>query len=580
MRASTKRSSGESVRFCITDVTKKFQENEMKNMIKLSILLCASLCLVHTVDAQELKNKVNDDANKNAIVNTNTDANIRANREARHIKVELADEPALVLGAMKITLSQAIEWAVKQNYDMLAVSYEVAMLDTQYNQFLKRFATQLSVEGGGAYARNVPSQKTFVGENITQSKISAMVAKNFLSGTTLAGGVSYEYDDINRKGGLSGYLFSSMMGPANPHKPGIFISVQQELLKNAFGINDRMVKEIINNESKKQKDKIVFQLSLIIVQVIGEYWSTVMGKVSLENAELQVKETKKVRDITSRNAGYGLADDYTLNMYNSMLAGAEAKMAMARQKYRESLRGFLTTINVDENTDVTGTAIFSNRYPAINVEEALKTAYQKRADYQNALTDMETAKSGLKIASNNALPSLTAVINGKLDSENGSFGGTLGNDLGQIKYPAIEGKLKLTYPIGDNELYIQERNARFRIRQAEIQLEKYKRTVKDDIMNSTDNIESSYRLYQKAMEARKQSELFYQGMLRDLRLGRLNSAIVKNGLDALVQSREMELQALVGYNISLLQFDVARNILFEKYNIEVDKYIPKDPKKK
>ena len=559
---------------------KKFQEHVMKNVVKLSILVCAAFCFIIAADAREPKEKAKSAADKNASVAANNEADARANRESKRIKIELSDEPALVLGAMRITLSQAIEWAVKQNYDMLAVSYEVAMLDTQYNQFLKKFATQLSVEGGGAYARNVPSTKTFAGEDIKQGKISATVAKNFLSGTTLAGGLSYEYDDINRRGGLTGSLFSGTLGPANPHKPGLFISVQQELLKNAFGINDRMVQEIIKNESKKQKDKIVFQLSLLIVQVIGEYWQTVMSKVSLENAELQVKETKKVRDITARNAGYGLADDYTLNMYNSMLAGAEAKMAMARQRYREALRSFLTTINVDENTDVTGTAVFSNRYPAINVEEALKTAYQKRADYQNALKDLESAKSGLKIASNNALPSLSATISGKLDSENSSFGGTLSDDLGQVKYPAIEGKITMTYPLGDNELYIQERNARFRIRQAELQLDKYKRTVKDDIMNSTDTIESSYRLYQKAMEARKQSELFYQGMLRDLRLGRLSSAIAKNGIDALVQSREMELQALVGYNISLLQFDVARNILFERYNIDVDKYIPKDTKKK
>jgi hypothetical protein len=551
----------------------------MKNKVQLSILFCAALCLVHTADAQEPKEKANDAANKNAAVTANNDEKAKADREAKRIKIELADEPALVLGALKITLSQAIEWAVKQNYDMLAVSYEVAMLDTQYNQFLKKFATQLAVEGGGAYARNVPSMKTFAGEDVKQGKVSAMVAKNFLSGTTVAGGVSYEYDDIKRRGGLTGSLFGGMSGPANPHKPGIFISVQQELLKNAFGINDRMVQEIIKNESKKQKDKIVFQLSLIIVQVIGEYWPTVMGKVSLENAELQVRETKKVRDITARNAGYGLTDDYTLNMYNSMLAGAEAKMAMARQKYRESLRSFLTTINVDESTDVTGTAVFSNKYPAINIDEALKTAYQKRADYQNALRDVESAKSGIKIAASNALPSLVAEISGKMDAENKNFGGALRDDLGKVKYPAIQGKLKMTYPLGDNELYIQERNARFRMKQAELQLDKYKRTVKDDIMNSTDNIESSYRLYQKAMEARKQSELFYQGMLRDLRLGRLNSAIAKNGLDALVQSREMELQSLVGYNISLLQFDVARNILFEKYNIDVDKYIPKDIKK-
>ena len=130
----------------------------------------------------------------------------------------------------------------------------------------------------------------------------------------------------------------------------------------------------------------------------------------LENAELQVRETKKVRDITARNAGYGLADDYTLNMYNSMLAGAEAKMTMARKNYRESLRSFLTTINMDENMDVTGTAVFSNKYPAINVEEALKTAYQKRADYQNALLAVENAKLGLKVASNSTLPSLIAEV--------------------------------------------------------------------------------------------------------------------------------------------------------------------------
>jgi len=78
------------------------------------------------------------------------------------------------------------------------------------------------------------------------------------------------------------------------------------------------------------------------------------------------------------------------------------------------------------------------------------------------------------------------------------------------------------------------------------------------------------------MEARKKSESYYQGMMQDLRLGRLNSAIVKNGLGALVQSREGELQALVGYNVSLLEYDVVRNILFEKYNIDVEKYIPKD----
>jgi outer membrane protein TolC len=320
-------------------------------------------------------------------------------------------------------------------------------------------------------------------------------------------------------------------------------------------------------------------LSVVVVQVVGEYWETVVAKVSLENAELQVRETKKVRDITARNAGYGLADDFQLNTYNMMLAVAEAKLAMARQKYRESLRSFLSTINMDENMDVTGTAIFSNKYQAFNLEEALKTAYDKRADYRNAVLALENARMSSEMATNNALPSLTAVVQGKVSGENDSYIGSYG-DIGQFKYPAIEGRLKMSYPLGDKEVYTTERNARFKVKQCEIQLDKSKRKVKDDIMNSTDGIDTSYRFYQKSVEARKQAEMAYQGMLRDLRLGRLNSAVVKNMLDGLIQTRDMELGAVVMYNVSLLQFDVARNILFEKYNIDVDKYIPKDIKKK
>jgi len=526
----------------------------MRRKLRTLVLVCVLAAAVSAASAQEAGKKT-----------------APATAEKK-IRIELAEEPALVLGSMRITLGKAMEWAVKQNFDMLSVSYEVAMLDTQYSQFLKKFAPQLIVEGSGAYSRNTPSQRLMAGETVTQAKVDAKIAKNFMSGTTIVGGVNYEYDDFNGRNSI----FGGMSGPANAHKPGVFVMVQQELLKNAFGITDRQVQEIIKNESKKKKDIILFQLSLIIVQVVGEYWNTVMSKVSLENAELQVKETRKVRDITARNAAYGLADDYTLRLYNSMLAGAEAKVVMTRQKYREALRSFLTTINVDENMEVTGTAVFSNKYPSINVEEALKTAFEKRADYQNALRDVESAKAGIKIAESNSLPSLTASLSGMLSAENGSFGGAISKDFGQAKYHAFEGKLNLTYPLGDNELYIQERNARFRVRQAELQLQKYKRKVKDDILNSTDYIEASYRLYQKGMEARRQSELFYQGMMRDLGLGRLNSAVVKNALDAMVQSREMELQALVGYNISLLQYDVARNVLFEKYGIDVEKYIPKD----
>lgn len=549
----------------------------MKFITVPALFLCLALCLLPAPDARGEEKKA--DAPSDGKTATSVDASARAARESKRIKIEYADEPAIVLGAMKITLGQAIEWAVKQNFDLLAASYDVAMVDTAYNSFQKKFAPVLSADAGVSYAQLPSSQSTFYGKKATQVGADVSIYKNFSSGTSVAAGFKHEYIAKKMSGGLTSQLFSGMSGPTHPHKPEIFFMVQQELLNNSFGINDRKIEKILKNATTMQKDGMILMLSVVVVQVVGEYWETVVAKVSLENAELQVRETKKVRDITAKNAGYGLADDFQLNTYNMMLAVAEAKLAMARQQYRESLRSFLSTINMDENLDVTGTAVFSNKYQAVNVEEALKTAYEKRADYRAAVLSLENAKMSLDIAANNTLPSLAAVVQGKVSGENNNFAGSYG-DIAQFKYPAIEGKLKMSYPIGDKEVYTKQRNAHFKVKQSEIELEKSKRKIKDDIMNASDGIDTNYRFYQKAAEARKQAEMGYQGMLRDLRLGRLNSAVVKNMLDGLIQTRDMELGAVVMYNVSLLSFDVARNNLFEKYNIDVDKYIPKDIKKK
>jgi hypothetical protein len=51
---------------------------------------------------------------------------------------------------------------------------------------------------------------------------------------------------------------------------------------------------------------------------------------------------------------------------------------------------------------------------------------------------------------------------------------------------------------------------------------------------------------------------------------------VKFALDSLVQARQGELEALVQYNVALLQFDLARNEIFDRYNVDVEKYIRVD----
>jgi len=501
--------------------------------------------------------------------------------------VELADEPAVVIGGVRITLAQAIRQAIQQNYDILAGSYDVAMSDTYYEQFQKKYSIFLNAEGGYKYQKNIDAQVFAYGEKYQSLDTSVSLAKMFDTGTTVAAGVSHTYMDKTPQSYDPSLLtptqlevlslFGGMMGPNQYNMPVLFVGVQQELLKNGFGYNERRQAKILKNVGKMQKDQIVSMLSMVVVGVIADYWTVVLNKTQLDNAELQLQETKKVRNIVVRNVNLGLADGFNVNYYNLLVAGAEASVISARQKYQDALRTFLTTVNLGEDVNVAGSAVFGNVMPGLDEESALKTAYEKRADFRNALLAVENARLELEMLSRDAMPSLTAELNMSTMSQNENFGGAYG-DAASFKYPSIEARVKMTYPLDDREQVINERNARFKMKQAQINLDKTRRTVRDDIKSKMEAVNTAHELYKKASEAHVQAEAFYYKMLQSLQRGRLSSADVKNGLDAMVSSRQQELTALVYFNVSMLQFEVAKNELFERYEINVDDYIPKDTK--
>jgi hypothetical protein len=83
----------------------------------------------------------------------------------------------------------------------------------------------------------------------------------------------------------------------------------------------------------------------------------------------------------------------------------------------------------------------------------------------------------------------------------------------------------------------------------------------------------TYEIFQTSRTARKESEAFYNRMLARTRTGKLNFQLVGQALEGMVASRQKELESLVNYNISLLQFDLAKNEIFERYGVDVEKIL-------
>ncbi len=497
-------------------------------------------------------------------------SDLTAQEKVIPMKVEIGDEPAIVAGDVTITISRAIQIALENNQDLLSGAYSLSMSDSDYERFGAQYSTIISASGGVLHQKNPKLLWMVKPKKEDSMELSASIMKKFRSGTTIAGGFSQSNHKYNWQA-----IPNQPPKPESACSPKLFASVQQELLKNAFGYNERLQQSILKNNSQMEYNKIRYGLSLITVGVITDYWDLVIKNFQMNNSKLMVRETKRVRNIVAGNVRLGLLEKFQLNYWNAMVASSEAGLLNAKQNYRNSLRKFLQDVNLDPKTSMEGKVLLVGKERKINEEKALKTALEKRVDYRNALLNVKNAQKLLSIYSNEALPSLTGNITaatGDYDAETGdAYDHTL-----SMKYPRIDAKLTFTYPLDNKDQKVKERNAHWQVRQSKLQVEKYRRVVRDDIKSKVEQISTSYQLYRKARQSRYQAQLYYNRLVKNLRSGRFSASNVRDGLDGLINSREAELQSLVLYNVSLLQFKISQNTIFEDYGIDLKKYLPKE----
>jgi outer membrane protein TolC len=494
--------------------------------------------------------------------NAEVHSNTQFPSKTKTVNIELSDHAAFIIEGKKVTLGEAIRLVLENNQDTLTGAYEVAMSDSAYLKLKGKYSPVFNLEGGKSYQKYPDMISPMYGIEQKTWDVSSSLSKMFSTGTSISAGIVHPQTEIDWPPRSSYY------------SPAIFVSLQQELFKNSFGYIDRRLLKINKNLAQMNREYLLFQLSGLVIEAVLDYWTVIINMSALDNAELQLKETKQLRSIINQNVKLGIAEEFELNYYNTLVALSESKTMNARQTFIDSLKKLLRTLNMDD-VELTGTVVLSDKLPDIDEVQALTYAYENRADYNNAVLSVQNAKMNLQIYKNEGLPSLTAEVNAssvaQREKSNDAY-----SDISSTEYPGWEARLTLTYPLNDTAQKANKRDAKYQLKQAKLQMEKYKRLVKDDVSTSIEHIKTFYNLYKKTNEARYQSEIYYRKLRNNLKRGRFTSAVVKNGLDTMIGSRHAELEALVHYNVTILKFHMAQNALFDRYNIDVDKYLPRE----
>ncbi|TAL33210.1 MAG: TolC family protein [Spirochaetes bacterium] len=471
---------------------------------------------------------------------------------------------------LELSAHKAIELVLRNNLTLQSAKYDIAMSDTAYQAFQKKFSPFVNLQTGYVKQENPPTALSEItGTKYHEYDATVAISKIFTTGTNVSLGAREMYYDANDKQFLPGT-------PADPafHKPSLFFNIQQELLKNSFGSSDRAYNKIFSNYSTMQRTAILNNLSGLVAGALIDYWTITVRKSSVENAKLELESKKQVRNIIARNVDFGLMESYDLNQFNALVAGAETQLELAEQGYRDALRNFLRTVDMPSETEIKGVLDLQETLPEMEPSAALKAGFAKRTDYRNAIMDLENRKMELGIQEDNSLPSLTLSLGGNLNGQDASLPDAL-RGTATTDYTGWNIRLMATYPLDDTENQALRRNAVMKLRQAELGVKRLKKEINDDIYSKLEHVKTQHVMLSKSKTSRTEAELYYQKILIRFGQGKASTVAMQNALDAMIRSRQMELESLVWFNVALLQLDLSKNEVFDKYGVDVEHYLIK-----
>jgi outer membrane protein TolC len=480
-------------------------------------------------------------------------------------------EASFTIGGVQLSIQDAINIVLEKNLTLQAAKYDVVMSDTQVRKLEKKYAPVISAEGQHLNFSDSPLASNSKGY---QYNAALGIQKLFVTGTTVGGG--YRYQQLHNEAGITSFAGMNFPTPQSTNTfNGYFINVQQELLRNSFGYADRKMDKIAKKQAESQRAYTVNLLSGLVVQALTDYWQVTIQKFALENARLEEKSNRQVRAIVARNVSYGLGESYDLNNYNARVANSVAKVAMTEQSLRNATRKLLRTVNMPVDTKIEGITNLIETLPNLDANAALKAAFEKRVDFRNARNELEIAEMQDDLYGNQALPSLTAYFNLVSQGTNQMIMFPGFPSAGSLQSPQWQVGVRATYPLWDEEIKVNQRNAGMQLAQARIKLQNIEQEIRDEVLTRLENVRLTFEIFQNSRTSRKESEAFYNRMLARTRTGKLNFQLVGQALENMVANRQRELESLVNYNIALLQFDLAKNEIFERYKVDVEKILDK-----
>ena len=481
---------------------------------------------------------------------------------------------------LRLSLKDAVKKVIETNATVQNAKFEILKADTPIYKNESKFTWKIIAEVAKSEVKLPYNQNNFLsGTKLQTDKLSAGIEKQFSTGTYFLAEVStIRFDSNALENPLTTPAAFAFLGVKPLHTGAVSVKLSQELLKYSFGRTEKTKEQILRTQSAIQQDTLIFQLTQLVTQTLVEYWSLSVADSAVLTYERLLENAKSISKLTARKQAIGTAERFEQSQWNSVVANVESQVERTKLDRDDAKRRLQRILGVDSQTEINGVTDLVEVIPEINLEADIKYALENRIDLKNLKRQKELAKLGLSVAEDEDMPSVK--ISGTASSRAQSLLSPqdnyyLGNYNGirSWKYPEYRADVTLSYPLWDQGVKTTIRDSQINIKEITDQEAALTREIEDELRTRYEAIKSSYSVLLTAKRTEEETKKFYDGLVTKFIQGRYSALAVKNALDAFTQAQLVGFQAKVNFNINLLRYDLAKNYLFEKYDIDVYKVL-------
>jgi len=372
----------------------------------------------------------------------------------------------------RLSLEEVSRLALENNFDIQIAKFDAKIARTRNQEAVSLYDTYLNAQVD--YHKNKSkSSSAFAGNKTITNDYNIGVSKKLPTGTT----VTVDQTN-NRTWSDSAYVTT------NPsHDSSLGLTIDQELGKNFFGIQDRGNIKItqldVQNSEYVSLDKI--EKSLFDVQVA--YWDVALAQEILRIENEVLAQAKKLYDTNQKKINDGLIEqpEFIASETNYKQKLIDVSIAKNTLETKKNILKILLNIS-DDMSDVLPSQELSIQDKQETLEKSLRKAFSQRRDYSQALNTIKMKKINLSMKNNNAWPEInlkaSMVRNGLGDHFKQSV-----TNITQENNPDFLASLSVSFPLENRSAKAQLKKAEYEKAQALLSLKLLERTIMISIVD-------------------------------------------------------------------------------------------------